>query len=162
MTKQTQRWSASAVQKFEKRKRTLEKLFQEVKFLDEGWLKSELARYLCIRISGLIEQTVTDFYEEYAEAKGHPYLSHYISRKLHLQNPKMEKLMNLAEDFSEEWKNELDQLDDQIKDAVDNIVTIRNSAAHGGVQSISLSRVENHYKDVLKLLRVIQMQCEIN
>lgn len=125
-----------SLQYFEERKRKLDFLIQEVKSLPEGRLKSELARYLCIRISGFIERTVTSFYEEYAKSKGHPNLGHYISRKLNLQNPNMKKLMNLAGDFSEEWKNELDALDDEIKEAVNTIVNIRNHAAHGEDQSI--------------------------
>lgn len=151
-----------SLQYFEERKRKLDFLLQEIKALPEGRLKSELARYLCIRISGLIERTVTSFYEEYAQTKGHPHLSHYISRKLNLQNPSMKKLMDLAGDFSEAWRNELDALDDEIKSAVDTIVNIRNNATHGEDQSITLSRVENYYKPILKLLKVIQKQCEID
>ena len=39
---------------------------------------------------------------------------------------------------------------------------IRNHAAHGEDQSITLSKVENYYKPLLKLLNVIQKQCEVD
>jgi hypothetical protein len=110
-----------SLQYFEERKRKLDFLIKEVKALPENQdrLKNELARYLCIRISGLIERTVTSFYEEYAQSKGHPNLSRYISKKLNLQNPSMKKLTELAGSFNEGWKKELDALDDEIKTAVD-------------------------------------------
>ena len=48
------------------------------------------------------------------------------------------------------------------KEAVDAIVSTRNSVAHGEEKSMSLSKVESYYKPILKLLRVIEKQCEID
>ena len=146
---------------FDARKKALDSLFNMAESLTDEPLKNELARYICIRISGLIEQTVMSFYNEYAYSKGHPSLSRYVSRSIKLQNPGMKKLIDLSGNFNENWAAELDALDDSIKSAVDSIVAIRNQVAHGVNRGVRLSTVTNYYKEILQLLATIQRQCEL-
>ena len=146
---------------FDARKKALDSLFKMAESLTDEPVKNELARYICIRISGLIEQTIVSFYREYANAKGHPNLSRYVSRSIKLQNPGMKKLIDLSGNFNENWAAELDALDDSIKSAVDSIVAIRNQVAHGGDRGVRLSTVNNYYKEILQLLATIQKQCEL-
>lgn len=155
--------SGNSLRQFDRRKKKLDTLIKETESLDESnFLKSELSRYICIRVSGLIEQTVRDFYEEYTESKSSPNVSRYVSRKMKsFQNPNIQKVIDLAQDFSEDWAAEIDALDVEIKDAVKSIVDTRNSVAHGGEQGMTLNKAKDYYRRVLKLLDVIQNQCEI-
>jgi len=146
---------------FDSRKKALDSLFKMAESVTDEPLKNELARYICIRISGLIEQTVVSFYNQYAYAKGHPNLSRYISRSIKLQNPGMKKLIDLSRNFNEKWAVELDALDDSIKSAVDSIVAIRNHVAHGKDRGVRLSKVSDYYQKILQLLATIQRQCEL-
>ncbi|MEM8639476.1 MAG: HEPN domain-containing protein [Cyanobacteria bacterium P01_G01_bin.54] len=155
--------NSNALKQFNRRKKKLDNLIKEVESLDKENLKNELSRYICIRISGLIEQTVRGFYEEYAASKSSPNVSRYVSRKMKsFQNPDIKKVIDLARDFSEDWEAEISDLDDEIKDAVTSIVTVRHSVAHGGEQGMTLSKAKDYYRRVLKFLDVIQQQCGIN
>jgi hypothetical protein len=151
-----------SLQKFHQRKVKLDALIERAKRIDDWELKNDLARYIAIRISGLIETTVRDCYDEYTQEKASPDIHRYVSRKLkRFQNPKVDDVISLARDFKENWADELEKVDLEIRDAVGSIVTIRNNTAHGGDQSITLAKVEQHYKNVLKFLNEIQSQCEI-
>lgn len=110
-----------------------------------------------------MEQTVKNCYTEYASSsRAHPNVSRYVSRKIEkFQNPDIKKVIELARDFSEDWAAEIESLDDEIKDAVVSIVSVRHSTAHGGVQRTSLVKAKDYYRRVLRFLKFIQRQCEI-
>jgi phosphodiesterase/alkaline phosphatase D-like protein len=125
-------------------------------------LQNDLARYIAIRISGLIETTVRDCYDEYTQEKASPDIHRYVSRKLkRFQNPKIDDVIKLAGDFQENWAKELEEVDMEISEAVGSIVSTRNNAAHGGDQNITLTKVEQHYRNVLKFLNQVQRQCSV-
>ncbi|WP_139276477.1 HEPN domain-containing protein [Spirulina major] len=147
---------------YHQNKTKLNNLIESVKSLQDDGLKNELGRYICIRISGLIEKTIISFYEDYTQNKSSPEIHKYVSKRLQgFQNPNINKIITLARDFNDAWGNEIEDLDDGIKAAVDSIVAIRNNAAHGGEQNTRLQKIEEYYKLTLKLLDHIQQQCDL-
>jgi hypothetical protein len=147
---------------FHQGKSRIDSLIQRAKSVDNLQIQSDLACYICVRISGLIETTVQEFYIDYAESKSAPTVAKYVSHKLRrFQNPDMNNLKELAKEFSEEWSTELGSIDQEIQDAVTSIVKTRHSIAHGADQRITLGKVEAYYRQVIKVLLVIQQQCNI-
>ncbi|WP_143473178.1 HEPN domain-containing protein [Limnothrix sp. PR1529] len=154
--------ASSSLRNFYQNKSRIDSSIKRAKSVEDMQIQSDLARYICIRIAGLIETTVRDFYTEYAESKSTQNVAKYVGHKLEkFQNPDMNKLKMLATEFSESWGQELEELEEIDRLAVTSIVKTRHSIAHGGDTSISLAIVEAYYKRVLKVLLVIQNQCDI-
>jgi hypothetical protein len=61
-------------------------------------------------------------------------------------NANSEKLKALLGSFNADWRSKFDTvLVDELKDAVDSIVSLRNLIAHGGSAGVTLSRVTEYY-----------------
>lgn len=149
--------------RFHQRKTKIESLLRQAKSVESDELQNELARYICIRISGLIETTVRDCYVEYVKSRCAPDVAQYVGQQLkRFQNPDMDKLIDLARGFNEKWSSELENIDSEIKEAVISVVATRNSVAHGGDQGIRLITVGGYYHQVIRLLLIIQNQCKIS
>jgi len=153
---------SSSLRNFHQNKSRIDSLIKRAKSVDDLQIQSDLARYICVRISGLIETTARDFYAEYAESKASPNVAKYVGHKLEqFRNPEMNKLSRLATEFSEKWGKELEEIEEEAREAVTSIVKTRHGIAHGSDSSITLGTVEAYYRQVLKVLLVIQRQCNI-
>lgn len=150
------------LQSFHQGKTKIDSLINKAKKIDDLEIKNDFSRYITVRISGFIEITVRECYDQYTSKKASPDVHRYVTRKLkRFQNPRVKDIIELARDFNEGWAAELESVDMEMSDAVDSIVTIRHSVAHGGNRGISLANVEQYYKQVLKFLELIQKQCKI-
>ncbi|WCL51471.1 HEPN domain-containing protein [Leptospira sp. GIMC2001] len=119
---------------------------------------SHWSRYICILVSGYIEESIKNIVYEYVENKSSPILSNYINNSIskvtNLNCEKIEKILNgfnkvWAEDFKEKVKEEK-------KTAIDSIVATRNQIAHGKNVSITFPRVKTYYEDVKKSIKIIK------
>jgi hypothetical protein len=151
-----------SLQIFHQRKSKIDSLISKCKTIEDLELSNNFARYIAIRISGLIETTARDCYGQYTREKASPEVHRYVTAKLkRFQNPKVKDIINLAGDFKEDWAKELEGIDEEISVAVASIVAIRNTVSHGGDQGITLGKVQKYYKQVLKFLELIQQQCDL-
>ncbi|MBD1930582.1 MULTISPECIES: HEPN domain-containing protein [Cyanophyceae] len=142
----------------------IDDLFTKISSLpDDIELKSHWARYLCIRVSGFLENSVRAIYSQYAKKKAVPYVANFVERKLEdFQNPKMEKILQLTGLFSPEWESELRKVTEgELKDAVDSIVSNRHNIAHGRDVGITYVRVKEYYNKALKVIDLIENQCNV-
>lgn len=144
------------LQSFHQRKTKIDSLINKAKSINDLEINNDFARYIAIRISGLIETTVRECYDQYTSKKASPDVYRYVTRKLKkFQNPRVNDVIELARDFNENWAEELEGIDIEIRDAVNSIVTTRHSVAYCGEQSITLAKVEQYYRQVLKFLELI-------
>ena len=144
-------------------KQRLDNLFSRIEQLppDDFELKSHWARYLCILVSGFLETGIREIYAEYAKNKATPYIVNYVVIQLKsLQNPKMEKILQLTRCFSPEWEESLrDATEGKLKDSIDSIVNIRNGIAHGEQTGITYHTIFGYYQDAVKIMDLIEKQC---
>ncbi len=124
---------------------------------DDLELQAHWARYLCILVSGFLENSIRTIYSEYAKEKASPQIVNFVEEKLKgFQNPRMEKVFQLMASFDEEWGKQLKtKTEGEIKDAVNSIVILRNSIAHGKSVGITYITIQDYYKSSKKLLDVI-------
>ena len=122
---------------------------------------SLLAKYLCIVVSGFLETSVREIYDDYAQNKAHRNVSGYVSKQLRrFHNPKMNNILALAESFCPRWKEEMERVvGTEIVDAVNSVVNIRNNIAHGVNVGITLGRIKEYYVKVVELITLIERQC---
>ena len=149
------------------RKQTIDHLFsiigkvQSDETVDDE-IKSCLAKYLCVVVSGFLETAIQDIYHAYAQDKSHANVTSYVSKKLLLfRSPKMGNILGLTSCFSTDWGKALDTYcQDEIEGAVNSLVDNRHKIGHGKDVGITYSRVKAYYESSVKLLKRIEQQCD--
>lgn len=113
--------------------------------IDSDAIGSAIACHICVLQSGCIENLIRDTLSKYFLKKSSPDVARFCSKAVaNLQNPTPEKIIelirklddNVALAIEEFWK------DNGIKDHIASIVANRNNIAHGGNQTVTLSRVK--------------------
>ena len=124
-------------------------------------LQSDLARYLCVLVSGYIEKAVIELVLEHARGKGAPTLQRFVEQKTrNFMNPKASKIQDLLDSFDPEWRRNLAVfLVDERKDAVDSIVALRNTIAHGGSVGLTYSRICEYYRQAQRVIDRVEKIC---
>ena len=144
-------------------KQRLDELFDSANRLPEepSSVKAHWARYLCVVTSGFVETSVRAVYEEYARGKSHANVAAFVAVSLErLQNPKMEKILEVTRSFSADWEDELRRATEgALKDAVDTIVANRNQLAHGRDVGITVARMKDCYAAARAVIDLIEAQC---
>ncbi|NJN67634.1 MAG: hypothetical protein HC884_13435 [Chloroflexaceae bacterium] len=152
------------MRQIERQRRHLNEVFQKVRALSwDAELQSHWARYLCVLVSGFIETSVRAIYLQYAEKKSDPYVASYVESQLsRFQNPRMERIIQLASAFNPRWGNELrTSVADELKDAVDSIVILRNKIAHGESVGVTYTRILEYYQKANKVIDLLIKQCHL-
>jgi hypothetical protein len=139
----------------------IENLLEKTKgpiFNDEPELQAQLARYLCVLLSGHIEQSLISLMREHARNKSAPTIFGYAEYNLsRLQNAKFEDILQLLGRFNPSWRDRFENgVSEEIKDAVDSVVNNRNQIAHGMDVGISIVTFERFYKCVRTLLTELE------
>lgn len=142
----------------------LDDLFKKVNALQgDPELQAHFARYLCILVSGFLENAITAIYVTYADKRATPYVINYVEAQLErFRNPTMERILQVSGAFNRDWRNDIEaKLSQEVKDAVDSIVNIRNQIAHGESTGITYATIKNYYDNVLKLVTFLREQCGV-
>ena len=140
----------------------LDSLFKKFDdMVDDHELLAHWSRYLCILVSGYLEESIRTIFREYSRSKSSPYVANYVETKLDsFQNPKMGLILKLNGSFNQKWQKDLEEaVEDEIKDSVNSIVNVRNQVAHGKNVGITPSILKNYYKNAKKLICLLENQC---
>ena len=119
---------------------------------------SDLARYLCILVSGFIEQAVVELTMEHVRCCSAPTVQKHVESRLRRQftNPKSQRLIDLLYTFDNAWGSDLESfLDDEYRDAVDAVVELRNRISHGRSVDVTMHRIRDYYQRVKKVVEQI-------
>ncbi|MDE0024937.1 MAG: HEPN domain-containing protein [Spirochaetaceae bacterium] len=117
-------------------------------------LLSDFARYLCVLVSGYVEQTTIELLIEYARTHSDPRIQRHVERGVRqVTNLNSQRLIDVVGTMDPAWRSELeDFIVDEYKDALDGIVALRNSVAHGRYVGVTLSRATDYYTRVKKII----------
>jgi len=122
---------------------------------EEIELRSDLAKYICICISGYFEQAVKELAIEWCRNQAGPTVVRYATRQLdRLQNVNGERLTKLLASFDSTWPDRLQGLAPEI-DALNSIYSNRNQIAHGGNAGITLVRVREYSEQVQRIVDML-------
>ncbi len=113
-------------------------------------LQSQLARFLCVLTSGLIEQALILTLAEYSQRRSHPTVARYVSANVSkIRNAKFEDILIILGNFSPKWREHFEETTSaEVKDAINSIVNNRNQIAHGGQTGISPVHYTEYYRRV--------------
>lgn len=145
------------------RRRRLNATFDRVRDIEaEPELRSDFARYLCVQVSGFLEQSVVDLVLEHVRRNSSLTVQRHIEARLgrRFANAKSQTLIDLMNTFDLAWGTDLkDFLVDEYKDAVDSVVDLRNQISHGGSVGVTMARVQSYYERVNKVVDRIAELC---
>jgi hypothetical protein len=141
----------------------LDATFARVKGIEsDAELQSDFARYLVILVSGFLETAVSELLLAHARQTGAPSFQRFVeSRTRHFANANCQRLQALLGSFDPDWRVSLDRfLSDELRDAVDSVVNLRNTIAHGGSVGITYQRISDYYKRIKKVIDYIADVCD--
>ena len=126
-------------------------------------LQSDLSQYLCVRVSGFIEQAIRDVYHEYAQRSDRRVASLVSSLiRQQLQSPNAENLVQLAGRLDKTWEDELREfLGEERRSAINGIVEKRHLIAHGEYTGISIHRLTDWYDAAKEVVAFVEKQCGV-
>jgi hypothetical protein len=124
-------------------------------------LSSDFARYLCVLVSGFLEQALIEILLEYTRQRAHESVQRYVGQKLRrFTTANAQNITELVGSFDPDWRQDLEgYLVDEPKDAIDSIVNNRHAVAHGRPVGITLSSVQRYYNRVIEVVDHIADLC---
>jgi len=136
----------------------IDNLFKKVALFEEPDIQSEWSKYLCILVSGFVEESLRVLLEKYCANKASPNIQKFVGKKIdNITNCKTNKIKTILDEFSSDWSNEFtNRISDQIKTAIDNVVENRNKIAHGRSISMSYHNISNYYSNVKKAVEILE------
>lgn len=145
-------------QRISSHRKRIEKLFRRVNSFTDPQDKSEWSRYLCILVSGYIEESLRVLLEDYAHRKASPPIENFVSNHIkNIRNCHTNKILNTLESFDSSWKDNFQtRITPQIKDSIDSVVANRNEIAHGKNKGISYVTVINYYENVKTAIEILE------
>lgn len=147
-------------------KDVLDATFARVDRLEPGEieLRADFARHLCVLVSGFMDQTIKNYTIEYVRKRSSGTVTNHVSKSIaNLTNLKSEKLKNHLLSFDATWKTELDKIfSEERQAAVDSVISIRHGIAHGKPGDITIARMKDYYKEVVKVMSEIHELMEID
>lgn len=145
-------------------KQRLDHLFSQIQTAagDDLELQAHWARYLCVLVSGFLETAVREIFSNYAKNKARREIASFVESQLRgFQNPKMEKIIDVARSFSAQWESTLRAATEgEPKFAVDSIVANRHKIAHGESCGVSMARVQAYYRGALRVVELLESLCD--
>lgn len=135
----------------------LDGLFGKVQKIDDIEMQSQWARYLCVLVSGFMEESIRAIIGDYAIARSSREIANYVERKLSREtNLNMSKIVGLLSQFDTDMGKELEKrTNGELKDAVDSVIANRHTIAHGRDVSVSYVRIYDWYKKTVKVIDIV-------
>ena len=73
------------------------------------------------------------------------------------RNANMERILQMAGIFSPAWRISIEAATtDEMKDAVDSILSNRDNIAHGGDVGLTIGTMKRYYGDALRVLELVE------
>ena len=139
---------------------TLDATFLRIINIDENELelRADYSRYLCVLVSGFLEQSVRLITADYARCRAQPQIADFVIEKTdRLTNLTCEKLAIHFSSLNKEWVVILEKiLVNEAKEAINSVVSLRHLIAHGKSADITLARLSKYYTEIKKVLKALQ------
>jgi len=127
-------------------------------------LLSHWAKYVCILISGFLENAIHLIYAEYIKNGSNENVRRFAIRQIErIQNPRANRFIEVTGFFNEDWGIKLQQYldDDGRKEAINTVIDNRHLIAHGKSSNISLAPLSDYFKKIIKVCEYLENQCGI-
>lgn len=122
-----------------------------------------LTKYAIIKSCGTIEYCFKTVIADYCSNRSKKQVKQFINRKIKLgsANPSLSNIKKLLKEFDDGWSNSFKSLLDSEPDkgtlilSLDSLVSTRNSFAHGGNPTASISDVITYFSNSKKIIEIL-------
>src|SRR4051812_44849593 len=113
----------------ESQERKLDLLLATIQAQKDDEIKSHLARYFCIRISGYLENVIKRLINSYCQGSAPQPIANFLERETkNLTNLSDEKLLKFLNKFSDNWESKVSlKLTDEQRSSLNSIISNRNN-----------------------------------
>lgn len=117
-------------------------------------VQSDYAKYLVVRVSGLVEQVMREVVLVYTSSQASARVANHVGWRMGtFQNPNVDRILQLVGSFDRAFQITLEgSITTPERVSLGSVRAQRNSVAHGQPSSISLSQISQYYADVKSLL----------
>lgn len=119
-------------------------------------LKSHVAKYLTVLISGMYEDIIKNIVKEYIQKEvSAPQIKSFMNNRIDktFRNPDYQNLKGFFNMFDRYWMKELyEKLEERDIAALDSIVNHKNLIAHGDNSNITLEDIKDYYKNSKRVI----------
>lgn len=126
-------------------------------------LQSDWAKYLCVLVSGYLEQGIKEIMIEYASKCASPNISRYIDRSWpNSKNMKFEAIKDILEKCDENWSIKFEEWikeNDTRKDHLNSLVKWRNEISHGNdtnTNGVTRNTVKERWETAKKIVKKVE------
>lgn len=141
----------------------IDSLFTRVSASATPFDQSEWSKYLCVLISGFIEQSFRVLLEDYSVHHSSPRIQKFVSKEVErITNCKTEKIKSTLRKFDSRWEEDFvvkisseGMSSDEIKASIDSIVATRHAIAHGRSVGVTYASVLGYYKNAKKAVVIL-------
>jgi hypothetical protein len=138
-------------------------LFRKAASVADKAEQAEWAKYLCILVSGFIEESLRVLLEEYTRKRATPVIQNFVSGEIKdITNCKTSKIAVVLQRFNPKWENDFlseiqakSRVDDEIKNSVDSVITNRHQIAHGKNIGLRYATISTYYNNVKKAVEIL-------
>lgn len=135
-------------------------LIKNAKNITDDEIKSHLAKYVCIRISGYLENTIKLLIEKYHDKSCAKPTQNFIEFSFEkVTNLDKEKMSKILKSFSSDWEENFTSLmNDKYFSSLDSIIHLRNNIAHGksmSVAGLTIERINEHYENLKEIVKIL-------
>lgn len=129
---------------------------------DEARPTPYIKKYAVIRATGSIESCFKQIIADRVDQDSHTQLKNFVARKIRNSscNPKLEMIQGMLNEFDEGWRGRFEEkiaLADKpvLKGALTELVSARNSFAHGGAAELPIERTIEFFEHACTVLRLL-------
>ena len=135
--------------------------FEEYEFNGDEQLKSHIAKYLTVLISGMYEDMIKKIinqlmFNEIFVENTPLFFKNFISDKVDksFRNPDQSNTKGFLKSFNKEWTESLNKIIDvECWDALDSIVRQKNLIAHGNDSTITFEDIKKYYSSSIGIIK---------
>lgn len=143
-------------------KREIDGLFGQVMgFPGDPYIQSLLTYYLCVRISGFVENCVRIILTDYSVPRSHDHVRNFVIGRLNrFPNPTFDQICKVIAEFDDQWNRSFKAgIPLPVRQSLESINRNRNAIAHGGNSTITVRQLQNYYQDAVFLIEKLEQTC---
>lgn len=141
----------------------IDTLFSKVASISNPADQSEWSKYLCVLVSGFIEESLRVLLEEYTRTHSAPNIQNFVEKQIgNITNCKTSRILEVLSKFSQDWANNFSNqiqvrssITDEIKNSIDSVIANRHDIAHGRNVGITYTRMSTYYKNIKKAVDIL-------
>ncbi len=139
----------------------VDQVFSRASKISDAETLSDHAKYLCVIVSGFLEQAVIELLLEHTRRNSNVRVQRYVEPVARrLMNLNATKLVTLIGAMDAAWRVELEgYVIDERKAAIDSVVGLRNTIAHGRHTAVTVARVRGYYEEIVRVVDRIADLC---